>query len=96
MKRTDEPIVIAALPWESPAEEARLQMKAAAHALHLRAADAHAEGMYFEAQSARIEQLASVLSDPEVTNMRNLFVAEGVISIKAVEGPDVNTHGGDA
>lgn len=89
-----EPIQILACPWEAPAEEARLQMKAAAHALHLKAADAHAEGMYLEAQSARIEQLASVLSDEETIRMRDLFVAEGVITLE--KSVDVNTHGGDA
>lgn len=89
-----ESIHILACPWEAPAEEARLQMKAAAHALHIKAADAHAEGMYLEAQSARIEQLASVLSDEETINMRDLFVAEGVITLE--KGVDVNTHGGDA
>lgn len=89
-----EPIELLACPWETPAEEARLQMKAAAHALHLKAADAHAEGMYLEAQSARIEQLAQVLSDEEVAKMRDLFVAEGVITLE--KSVDVNTHGGDA
>lgn len=69
-------------------------MKAAAHALHLKAADAHAEGMYLEAQSARIEQLAQVLSDEEVVKMRDLFKAEGVITVEKTV--DVNTHGGDA
>lgn len=89
-----KPIELAALPWETPAEEARLQMKATAHALHIKAADAHAEGMYLESQSARIEQLASVLSDEEAIRMRDLFVAEGVITLEKNVG--VNTHGGDA
>lgn len=88
-------IELAALPWETPAEEARLQMQAAARDLHIQAADAHAEGMYLESQSARIDQLAKILSDEEAIRMRDLFVAEGVIAVgKAVA--DVNTHGGDA
>lgn len=69
-------------------------MRAAAHVLHMKAADAHAEGMYLEAQSARIEQLAQVLSDEEVVKMRDLFVAERVITVEKTV--DVNTHGGDA
>lgn len=89
-----DPIEILTCPWETPAEEVRLQMKAAAHALHMKAADAHAEGMYLEAQSARIEQLTSVLGDDELVKMRDLFVAEGVITLE--KSVDVNTHGGDA
>lgn len=89
-----KPIELAALPWETPAEEARLQMQGAARELHVRAADAHAEGMYLESQSARIDQLARVLSDEEAIKMRDLFVAEGVIAVE--KSVDVNTHGGDA
>lgn len=90
-----EKIQVTALPWETEAEEARLQMKAAARELHVRAADSHAEGMYYEAQSVRIDQLAQILNDEEVTKMRDLFVAEGVMSVGGAD-VDVNTHGGDA
>lgn len=89
-----EPIELLACPWEAPAEEARLQMRAAAHVLHMKAADAHAEGMYLEAQSVRIEQLATILNDDEVIKMRDLFKAEGVITVE--KSVDVNTHGGEA
>lgn len=87
-------IEVQACAWETPAEEARLQMRAAARDLHHQAADAHAEGMYLEAQSARIEQLAQVLSDEEAIRMRDLFVAEGVIVVEP--GLDVNSPGGEA
>lgn len=87
-------IEVQACPWEAPAEEARLQMRAAARELHVRAADAHAEGMFLEAQSARIEQLAQVLSDEEAIRMRNLLVAEGVMTVE--RGVDVNSPGGEA
>lgn len=87
-------IEVSPCPWESPAEEARAQLRAAARELHVQAADAHAEGMYLEGQSARIEQLAQVLCDEEAVKMRDLFVAEGVMVVGA--GLDVNSHGGEA
>lgn len=89
-----KPIVVSPCFWELPAEEARLQMQAAARELHVRAADAHAEGMFLESQSARIEQLAKVLSDEEAIRMRDLFVAEGVIVVE--ERLDMSSPGGDA
>lgn len=89
-----KPITVAPCFWELPAEEARLQMQAAARELHVRAADAHAEGMYLESQSARIEQLARVLSDEEAIKMRDLFVAEGVMIVE--EKLDMSSPGGEA
>lgn len=92
--RSSKPISVTPCYWEMPAEEARLQMQAAASELHVRAADAHAEGMYLEAQSVRIEQLAKILSDEELIKMRDLFVAEGVIVVE--EKLDMSSPGGDA
>lgn len=88
-------IVVYACEVETPADEARLQLRAAASALHQQAADAHAEGMYLEGQSSRIEQLAAILSDEEALKMRNLFVEEGVIEIER-KGPDLTCPGGEA
>lgn len=87
-------IEVSSCPWESTAEEARLQMRAAARDLHVQAAEAHFEGMSLESQSARAGQLAEVLSDEEVIRMRDLFVAEGLIRIDG--GVDVSSPGGEA
>lgn len=91
-----EKIVVYTCPAESVADEARLQLRAAATVLHHQAADAHAQGMSLEGQSIRIEQLAILLNDEEVLKMRNLFVEEGVLEIETQVGVDVNSQGGDA
>ena len=88
-------IVVYACEAETPADEARLHLEAAASALHTQAADAHAEGMFLEGQSARIEQLAKLLSDEELIRMRDLFVQEGLLEIER-KGPDVTCPGGEA
>jgi hypothetical protein len=75
-----------------PVEEARLQLLSMAQELHQRAADAHAEGMYYEGQSARVEQLADIATGEQLLNMRDLFVKEGVVEVL----PGVNAIGSEA
>lgn len=87
-------IVVQACVVETPANEARLQLQAASHVLHTQAADAHAEGMYLEGQSVRIEQLATLLSDEEAIRMRDMFVSEGLMEIEGVA--DLTCPGGEA
>jgi hypothetical protein len=80
---------------ESPADEARLQLHAASAVLHTQAADAHAEGMFLEGQSVRVEQLATVATDEEAIRIRDMFVREGLLEIEA-GGPGMSSPGGEA
>lgn len=88
----DFKIAIHSCPQFSRAEEARLQLQAASQALHQMAADAHAEGMYLEGQSARFEMLTEGLDDEDVVRVRDRFVEEGLLEVTAV----TNAMGGQA
>lgn len=80
--RPQEKIVILACPDVSRGEEARLQIKAAAHVLHQRATEAHLEGMFLEGQSVRLDQLSELAEDAEIVKLRNILVDEGVLEIE--------------
>lgn len=84
------------VPDVTPEEEARLHLRAAAEVLHGEAAAAHAKGMYYERQSARLEQLAELALDNQVLRCRDMFVDEGVIEIETHDGPQVSSPGGES
>ena len=75
------PFTVLQSPALSPADEARLHLRVCAHELHTQAAESHAEGVYFARQSARLDQLAEILSDDEVVKIRDSFVEEGAMEI---------------
>lgn len=81
---SEEKISVYVIPGAPPGDEARAQLLAAAAVLHQRAADAHAQGMFLEGQSVRIEQLAEGVDDEDAVKIRDLFVREGVLEVRKI------------
>ena len=75
------PVVVLPCPSENIVDEAKLQLMAAAAVLHKQAAEALAQGLYLQGQSARMEMLGEGLDDEDIVNVRDKLVAEGVLQI---------------
>jgi hypothetical protein len=95
MKKSEEKIVVLECPEVSKSEEARLQLLAASYVLHQRAAEAHAQGMHCEYQSARVETLVNGCDDATLVQVRDILVEEGLLEIEP-SAIEVTSKGGEA
>jgi hypothetical protein len=97
MDADERPVFVVAAPGATPAQEARIHLYCFAREMFTRAADAHATGMSRLKTSTRIEQLADIVSDEMAVKVRDIFLSEGILELKADKGmPSQNSSGGDA